>query len=142
MKTTAVLTSLLATASAFAPAKQASTTTSLRAFENEIGAQEPLGLFDPLNLVADGDEEKFQRLRYVELKHGRICMLAFVGNLVTRAGIHLPGNIDLDGNSFDSYPDGLAALFGEDAIPGAGFAQIFLLIGCLETLVMKDGTYT
>eukprot|EP00980_Cylindrotheca_fusiformis_P019415 scaffold6683_cov103-Cylindrotheca_fusiformis.AAC.7 len=84
---TAVLASLIATAAAFAPAKQAATTTSLNSFENELGAQPPLGFFDPLGLVADGDQEKFDRLRYVELKHGRICMLGVVGYLVTAAGI-------------------------------------------------------
>ena len=41
--------------------------------EDELGAQAPLGFFDPLGLVADGDQEKFDRLRYVEIKHGRIC---------------------------------------------------------------------
>ena len=95
----AVLASLIASAAAFAPAKQASTVSSLNAFEGELGAQEPIGFYDPLNIVADGDEAKFQRLRYVELKHGRICMLAFLGQITTRAGIHIPGNIDLDGNS-------------------------------------------
>eukprot|EP00588_Corethron_pennatum_P017491 CAMPEP_0194303040 /NCGR_PEP_ID=MMETSP0171-20130528/945_1 /TAXON_ID=218684 /ORGANISM="Corethron pennatum, Strain L29A3" /LENGTH=211 /DNA_ID=CAMNT_0039053761 /DNA_START=18 /DNA_END=653 /DNA_ORIENTATION=- len=142
MKTTALFTLCLATASAFAPSQQAATTTSLCAFENELGSQAPLGFYDPLNLCADGDREKFERLRYVELKHGRISMLAFVGNLATRAGLHLPGNIDLDGDSFDSYPDGIAAIIGPDAIPGTGFAQLFLAVGILETLVMKDVTGT
>ena len=137
---TAILATLVASAAAFAPAKQAATTTSLSAFENELGAQEPLGFYDPWGFVADGDQEKFDRLRYVELKHGRISMLAFVGNIITRAGIHLPGNIDLEGDSFDSYPDGLAALFGPDSIPLEGLLQIVGVIGLLEALVMKDVT--
>ena len=137
---TAILATLVASAAAFAPAKQAATTTSLSAFENELGAQEPLGFYDPWGFVADGDQEKFDRLRYVELKHGRISMLAFVGNIITRAGIHLPGNIDLEGDSFDSYPDGLAALFGPDSIPLEGLLQIVGVIGLLEVLVMKDVT--
>eukprot|EP00536_Pseudo-nitzschia_multiseries_P005635 jgi/Psemu1/191001/e_gw1.108.121.1 len=137
---TAIFASLIAAASAFAPAKQASTSTSLKAFESELGAQEPLGFYDPLGFVEDGDQAKFDRLRYVELKHGRICMLAFLGQITTRAGIHLPGNIDLAGNSFDSYPDGAAALFGPDAIPSAGFGQIIAFIGALELAVMKDVT--
>ena len=74
------------------------------------------------------------------MKHGRISQLAFLGNIVTRAGIHLPGNVDLSGNSFDSYPDGAAALFGEDAIPKEGLGQIILFIGLLELFVMKDVT--
>jgi hypothetical protein len=36
------------------------------AFENELGAQPPLGFWDPLGIVADGDQEKFDRLHYVE----------------------------------------------------------------------------
>jgi hypothetical protein len=70
-----------------------STTTILFAFEDEVGAQPPLGFFDPLGLVADGNERKFNRLRYVELKHGRISMLAVLGYLVQEAGIRLPGKL-------------------------------------------------
>ena len=105
----------------------------------QLGAQEPLGFYDPLGLLNDADEARFQRLRYVELKHGRIAQLAFLGQIVTRAGIHLPGNIDLAGNSFDSFPDGLAAISGPDAIPQAGLGQIVLFVGLLELFVMKDG---
>jgi hypothetical protein len=69
-------------------------------------------------------------------------MLAFLGQITTRAGIHLPGNIDLAGNSFDSYPDGLAAISGPDAIPQAGLGQIIAFIGFLELFVMRDVTKT
>mmetsp|Transcript_46564 Transcript_46564/g.56364 ORF Transcript_46564/g.56364 Transcript_46564/m.56364 type:complete len:206 (-) Transcript_46564:204-821(-) len=136
----AVLASLLASAAAFAPSPRLAAKTSLSAFENELGAQEPLGFYDPLGLLDDADEARFNRLRYVELKHGRISQLAFLGQIVTRAGIHLPGNIDLAGDSFDSYPDGAAALFGPDAIPAEGLGQIILFIGLLELFVMKDVT--
>lgn len=141
---TAILLSLIASAAAFAPVsnKQAGSSSLLKAFEGELGAQEPLGFYDPLGLVSDGDQDKFDRLRYVELKHGRICMLAFLGQITTRAGIHLPGNIDLAGNSFDSFPDGLAAISGPDAIPGAGLGQIVAFIGFLELFVMRDVTGT
>merc|ERR1712157_217461 len=136
------ITTILATyAAAFAPAPKVAQTTAMQmAFESELGVQPPLGFWDPLGLLNDADQEKFERLRYVELKHGRICMLAFVGQLVTRAGIHLPGSINLAGDRFDSFPDGAAALFGPDAIPAAGFGQIIALIGALELGVMKDVT--
>jgi len=89
---TAVLATLIASAAAFAPAKDATRSTALNmAFEDELGAQAPLGFFDPLGIVADGDQTKFDRLRYVEIKHGRICMLGVVGYLVNAAGIYLPG---------------------------------------------------
>jgi len=134
---TAVLASLIASAAAFAPAKQATTSTSLNAFENELGAQAPLGFFDPLGLVADGDQEKFERLRYVEIKHGRICMLGVVGYLVNAAGIYLPGNIAMDGTKFSDLGYGWDASF---AVPVAGALQVLLFVGFLELAVMKDIT--
>lgn len=65
-----ILASLLATASAFVPS---STTTRMNvatsmAFEDELGAQPPLGFFDPLGMLSDADEETFNRLRYTEVK--------------------------------------------------------------------------
>ena len=101
-----------------------------------------LGFFDPLGLLADADQERFDRLRYVELKHGRISQLAFLGNIITRAGVHLPGNIDYSGDSFDSYPNGLAAINGPDAIPQGGLLQLIAFVGILELAVMKDVTGT
>merc|ERR1719415_449830 len=123
----AVATVLAATAGAFAPAPKIAQTTSLgMAFESELGAQPPLGFFDPLGLLNDADQERFDRLRYVELKHGRIAQLAFLGNIITRAGVYLPGDIDKSGTSFDSIGDGWAALEGPNAIPQGGFSQILL----------------
>lgn len=119
----------------FAPAKHATTNTALSAFENELGAQKPLGFYDPLNLVADGDEEKFERLRYTELKHGRISMLAVVGYLIQEAGVRLPGNINFGGVGFSDVKNGFAAF---NDIGGAGVGQIIAFIGLLELAVMKD----
>ena len=142
MKTTAILASLIAAASAFAPAQQQAaktTTSSLAAFENELGAQPPLGFFDPFGLLSgDVSQERFERLRYVELKHGRICMLAFLGQITTRAGIHLPGSINYAGDSFDSFPNGVAAIFGENHIPTAGIVQIISFVGVLECAFMRE----
>ena len=132
-----IAATLVASAAAFAPSKVAQTSTALNAFESELGAQPPLGLFDPLGLLDDADQERFDRLRYVELKHGRISQLAFLGQIVTRNGIHLPGNIDSAGTAFDSIPDGWAAV---DAIPQAGLLQIVGFVGALELFVMKDIT--
>ena len=132
---TAVLASLIAAASAFAPAKQAATTTSLNAFEEALGAQPPLGFFDPLGIVADGDEEKFDRLRYTEIKHGRICMLGVVGYLVNAAGIYLPGDIDYSGTKFSDLGFGWDASF---AVPLSGACQVLAFVGFLELAVMRN----
>merc|ERR1719203_1658049 len=121
----AIAAVLAGSAAAFAPApKVAQTSTALNAFESELGVQPPLGLFDPLGLLDDADQERFDRLRYVEVKHGRIAQLAFLGNIITRAGYHLPGDIDYSGTSFDSIGNGWAAISGPNAIPQAGLFQV------------------
>ena len=131
---------LVGSAAAFAPAPVVKTTSALNAFESELGAQPPLGFYDPLGFLDRADQDTFDRLRYVELKHGRIAQLAFVGNLITRAGIHLPGDIDLEGNAFASFPNGLAAINGPDAISTAGLLQITALVAVLEIRIMTDVT--
>merc|ERR1711988_834847 len=103
----------------------------------EVGAQPPLGFWDPLGLLENADQERFDRLREVELKHGRISMLAVLGHVVTTAGVRLPGNIDLDGDKFSDIPTGLAAL---GAVPPFGLVQVFFFAGFLELFVMKDIT--
>ena len=105
----------------FAPARVGKATSSLNAFNSELGMHPPLGFFNPLIMLEDVDQERFDRLRCVEVKHGRICQLAFLGHIVTRGGTHLPGDIDFSGHSFDSFPNGIAAVIGPDATPLLGF---------------------
>ena len=97
-------------------------------FESEIGAQPPLGFWDPLGLLTNADQARFERLRVVETKHGRIAMLAILGHIVTTAGVRLPGEIAF-GIPFSKVPAGLAAF---DTIPAAGLAQLFAFIGVIE----------
>merc|ERR1712157_449878 len=78
----------------------------------------------------DADQERFDRLRYVELKHG----------LISRAGIYLPGDIDKSGTAFSSIGNGWAAISGPNAIPQAGLFQLIAFVGALELFVMKDIT--
>eukprot|EP00548_Thalassiothrix_antarctica_P018350 CAMPEP_0194194346 /NCGR_PEP_ID=MMETSP0154-20130528/75536_1 /TAXON_ID=1049557 /ORGANISM="Thalassiothrix antarctica, Strain L6-D1" /LENGTH=230 /DNA_ID=CAMNT_0038918773 /DNA_START=45 /DNA_END=737 /DNA_ORIENTATION=- len=168
MKIAALLTAFAASAAAFVTQPVVKTTTTVvNAFDGELGDQPPLGFWDPLNFCEDGDPEKFARYRYVELKHGRICMLAFLGEVTTRAGIHLPGRIDYSDDTFDSIPNGWAAvgalpkegvvqllLFVADdtfdsipngwaavgALPKEGVVQLLLFVGFLELFIMKDIT--
>jgi Chlorophyll A-B binding protein len=58
-------------------------------------------LWDPLGLVADGNQERFDILREYEITHGRVAMLAVAGYLTTAAGFRFPGA--------EGIPDGLAA---------------------------------
>ena len=92
----AVFSTLFAGAAALAAKKGVSKPVG---FEAALGAQEPLGLYDPLGLLDNADEARFDRLRYVELKHGRISMLAVLGHIVTSSGTRLPGDIDFSGTS-------------------------------------------
>ena len=134
----AIAALLAGSAAAFAPAQVGKASTALNDFESELGSQAPLGFFDPLGMLADADQERFDRLRYVEVKHGRIAQLAFLGHITTRNGIHLSGDIDYSGNSFGSFPNGWAAISGPDVISQAGLLQLVGLVGFLELFVMKD----
>merc|ERR1711975_119045 len=67
------------------------TDSPLRAFESELGVQEPVGFWDPVGFTADGDAAAFKRRRSVELKHGRICMLATMGYMTPELTGKLPG---------------------------------------------------
>ena len=110
-------------AAAFAPVSQVARSSALKmSFESELGAQPPLGFWDPLGLLAEADQERFDRLRTVETKHGRISMLAILGHIVTTAGARVP----LGPNE---VKNGLAAL---DTCPTAGLAFSFLTVGAIE----------
>jgi hypothetical protein len=81
-----------------------------------------------LGLLKNADQDRFDRLRYVEVKHGRIAMLAILGHIVTTKGDRFPGQIAF-GVPFSSIKAGLAAF---DSIPIAGVVQLFFFIGVLE----------
>ena len=118
-----VLASLLASAAAFAPSAKVATSSALKmGFEDALGAQPPLGFWDPLGLLADADQERFDRLRTVETKHGRVSMLAILGHIVTTAGARVP----LGPNEVKT---GLAVF---DTLPTAGLAFTFATIGAIE----------
>merc|ERR1719282_1107583 len=99
----AVLASAAAAAAAFAPSQlsgRAGTAVAGK-YDGEVGVTAPLGFFDPLGLLANGDEATFNRLRETEIKHGRVSMLAVVGYLTTAAGFRFPGA--------EGVPDGFAS---------------------------------
>merc|ERR1719401_1784919 len=103
----------------------------LRAFENELGVQAPVGFWDPAGFCADGDTENFKRRRTTELKHGRVSMFACLGYIVPEY-TKWPGMLSPSkGLSFADVPNGLGAIA---KVPGAGWAQIFLFCGYVETV--------
>lgn len=95
MKFLATLTGILATASAFvpsAPLPSGRRSSALRMSASDmIGIDvETGGLFDPLGFSKD--EQSLYRYRAVELKHGRVAMLACLGTLV-QSYTHLPDDV-------------------------------------------------
>merc|ERR1719414_1835093 len=110
------------------------TDSPLRAFEGELGVQPPFGFWDPLGLAGDGDMEAFKRRRSVELKHGRVSMLACLGYIVPEFA-KFPGYCSpSSGLAFADIPNGLAAL---SKVPGFGWCQIIAFIGAMEKGLLK-----
>lgn len=101
----------------------------LHAFENELGVQPPLGFWDPMGLCDDG-EAAYRRRRSVELKHGRISMLACMGFMTPEITGKWPGFLSPSLNlKFADVPSGLDAL---KVVPTLGWAQILVWFGLVE----------
>merc|ERR1719343_1232031 len=106
------------------------TDSPLRAFENELGVQAPLGFWDPVGFSKDGDVTSFKRRRSVEIKHGRICMLATMGYITPELTGKFPGSLSPGaGLKFADVPNGLAAL---GKVPFTGWFQIIMYCGFVE----------
>ena len=58
-------------------------------------------------------------------------MLAVLGHITTTSGIHFGGEIAF-GVPFSSVANGLAGLFGPNAVPQQGLVQLIIFIGALD----------
>jgi light-harvesting complex I chlorophyll a/b binding protein 1 len=138
--------SLLATVAAFIPNSlnnnvpvSAGRTSGVMkmSFQNSPGVIAPLGYFDPAGFAKDGDQAKFNRYRAIEIKHGRIAMLAMTHVFVTHF-VKLPGLLSSSSNiAFADVPSGLAAL---KVVPVAGWLQVILFQAALEINAPQDPT--
>merc|ERR1712137_575742 len=110
------------------------TDSPLRAFESELGVQAPVGYWDPAGLSKDGNVETFKRRHTVEIKHGRVAMIACIG-YITPEYFKWPGYLSPTmGLKFEDVPNGLAAI---SKVPGNGWAQIVAFAGYYELFVYK-----
>jgi len=83
-------------------------------------------IFDPLDLASKYD---VNWLREAELKHGRICMLAFLGWITVDAGITFPQEQFV----------GIKSLAAHDAaVANGSMWSLLLLIGAAEFLHLKQ----
>jgi hypothetical protein len=83
-----------------------------------------------MGFTADGDEAAFKRRRSVELKHGRISMLACMGYFTPEITGKLPGELSPStGLKFADIPNGIGAI---SKVPALGWAQIIAYFGFVE----------
>eukprot|EP00439_Symbiodinium_sp_Y106_P061544 s2815_g9.t1 len=109
--------------------------TGSSAFENELGVQAPAGFWDPLGFTKGGDAASFRRRRYVELKHGRVAMLACLGYIVPEY-YRWPGDLSPSlGLKFTDVPTGFAAF---SKVPLSGWAQMVAFAGSVELFQYVD----
>jgi light-harvesting complex I chlorophyll a/b binding protein 1 len=129
---TIIITTLLGYSAAFSSVRGTGrvTTTALQASELEdgIGAVAPLGYFDPLGYITD--EDKFNRYRAVERKHGRIAMMAMLGTFVHNNKWTFDGYLSpSSGLKFSNIDSGIAGIL---QVPPIGLAQVILFCGFVE----------
>jgi hypothetical protein len=91
------------------------------AFRFRAGYIESGGVYDPLNYAAGKD---INRLRSVELKNGRICMLATLG-IVVQEVYSWPNT--------QGYFDGSNPITTFSTVPAFGIAQIVAVVALIET---------
>mmetsp|Transcript_76337 Transcript_76337/g.163719 ORF Transcript_76337/g.163719 Transcript_76337/m.163719 type:complete len:232 (-) Transcript_76337:435-1130(-) len=106
---------------------------------NEDCITAPLGepgkyYWDPLNLAEEITPEKRRQYRTAEIKHGRVAMLAVLGDLAQQR-IRFPGEI------FKEAPTGFKALdFGlSDEAFRISLLLLFVIAGYLETQLSDEG---
>merc|ERR1719310_814038 len=97
----------------------------------DIGTTRPLGVWDPLNLI--DSPAKYRRWQEMEIKHGRIAMLATLHVIATGAGYKWSGYcsyLSFPPLKFDDIPGGTLGSWA--ALPQAGWAQIVAVIAILD----------
>jgi hypothetical protein len=88
------------------------------------GVTEPLGFFDPLGFCSDVSEGKLCFFREVELKHGRVAMLATLGFLVGEQFHPLFGG-DIDVPSYIAFQQTPLQTFWPAVVTAIAIPEIF-----------------
>jgi hypothetical protein len=106
-----------------------STSDDLPAMADWAGVTEPLGFFDPIGFSKDISEGRQRFYREVELKHGRVAMLAALGFLVAEQFHPLFGG-KIDGPSILAFQETLQ--IGVEKDPSFIYSAILLAIAIPE----------
>jgi len=88
------------------------------------GISAPLGFFDPLNFCEDATEGKIKFYREVELKHGRVAMLASLGFLVGEQFHPLFGG-DIDVPSYIAFQETPLQTFWPAVVALISIVEVF-----------------
>lgn len=155
MKSVAVLTLLVSAASAFAPVSISRASTAIQASEldGEFGTGIEFGFKCPplgAAILEDATPEAVNWFQNSEIKHGRVAMVAVIGFMNQKFGVHFPLYGGPSGSNVFS-PDSsegwmlsasngisfgdlakLAPLDAVAAVPVAGWLQILFAAGAFE----------
>mmetsp|Transcript_9583 Transcript_9583/g.11470 ORF Transcript_9583/g.11470 Transcript_9583/m.11470 type:complete len:228 (-) Transcript_9583:787-1470(-) len=160
MKVVAALVTILGTASAFAPAgvNTKRDVAVMSSLDSEFGVSIETGNKCPplgARILEDAQPSAVKWFQNAEIKHGRVAMVATIGFLNQKLGVHFPLYLGPTGsNAFHpesdqawllSSTDGttfsdLATMAPLDAIqhvPAAGFLQIFFVAGWFECIAYE-----
>ncbi|CAJ1934414.1 unnamed protein product [Cylindrotheca closterium] len=146
---------ILAYASAFAPAQSSQKSVALNALIDEsFGISVETGRKCPplgRELLKDASPEGIKWFQNAEIKHGRVAMVATIGFLNQKLGVHFPlyfgpsGSnafhpesasdwmLSFDGTTFSDLAK-MAPFDAINAIPNAGLFQIFVFAGWFESI--------
>jgi len=144
-----ILSLLIGSAAAFAPAPSARTSVATNAAIDDLKSiaeksNPVLKFYDPLELSTttiwgNSNDATIAFLRQSEIKHGRVAMAAFVGYIVQSNGFHFPWPIAFDGTPFPFAAGSPPEQW--DALSPAAKWQIILFIGFLEWYSEAAGTH-
>jgi len=158
MKTAAILTLLAGSAAAFAPAnvpRTATTVAQMSSIDEAFGVSIETGNKCPplgAKILEDTQPDALKWFQNAEIKHGRIAMVATIGFMVQKMGVHFPLYLGPTGSNCFSPESSTAWLLSSttgvtfsdvahaaplDAIqmvPMAGWVQIFFVAGWFESV--------
>jgi len=160
MKVIAALALLAGSASAFAPAATTTTSTGLQmaAIDEAFGISVETGNKCPplgARILQDTNPNAIKWFQNAEIKHGRIAMIATIGFMVQKSGVHFPLYLGPTGsnafhpesatNWYLSSTSGVtfsdiakaAPLDAIKMVPAEGWLQIFFAAGLFEAVAFQ-----
>jgi len=160
MKVAAALALIAGSVSAFAPAAtgRASVAVNMAAVDEAFGVSIETGNKCPplgAKILEDTSPAALKWFQNSEIKHGRIAMIATIGFMMQKYGVHFPLYLGPSGSNvfspessdawFLSSSEGVtfsdiahaAPLDAVGMVPGAGWLQIFFFAGWFESIAYE-----